>query len=62
MLFRMMMMSTTPWQKVSVPLTILLMSTSKTEPRLLLKEKLMRNLGGMFPQEVAVLDSGGSNA
>ena len=34
MIFMMMMMSATPWRKLSVPLTILLMSTSMTEVRL----------------------------
>ena len=44
--------------KVLVPLTIVLMSTSMTASRLQWKDKLTRNLGGVFLQEVAVLDSG----
>ena len=54
MIFMMMMMSATPWRKLSVPLTILLMSTSMTEVRL--EGEVDEEPGGMFPQEVAVLN------
>ena len=51
-------MSATPWLHVLVPLTILQMPRSKTRLHLCRKEKLTRNLGGRFPQVVAVLDLG----
>ena len=53
-----MMMSATPRRKLSFPLSILLNLRGKTRSKLDLKEKLTRYLGGMFPQEVAVLGSG----